>query len=45
MKKKMLFGNQPLTRFTTENFAKYFAYFLFCEKSKLYILFVAKVDK
>ena len=34
MKETFLFGNQPLTRFTAEIFAKYFANFFCCEKSK-----------
>ena len=34
MKNKIVFGNQSLRRFTAEIFAKDFAIFFCCEKSK-----------
>ena len=35
MGQKILSVNQPLTVFTAENFPKYFANFVYCEKSKV----------
>ena len=42
MKNTILFGNQSLTWFTAEIFAKYFANFFCCEKSKFFTCIVNK---